>query len=256
MNQTIAIVTGASSGLGREYVRLLTQEMELHEIWAIARDQEKLDALRGEFGEKVRTFSLDLSTLDSIRTLDAVITAEQPQISILINSAGYAKLCAWSDLTVEESMDMIHLNCGGVVSMCLLCLPHMNRGGHILNIASQAAFQPLPYQNLYSSTKAFVRNYARALNMEVRDRGIIVTAVCPGWMDTNLFRRAEIGAAKATRRYCFMVSPDKVAIRSLEDARRGRDMSVYGGFVKCGHLLAKLLPQRAMMRMWLMQQGL
>ena len=126
----------------------------------------------------------------------------------------------------------------------------------MLNTASQAAFQPLPFQNLYSSTKAFVRNYSRALNVELKVKGITVTAVCPGWMDTALFDRAKIGAERATRRFVGMVTPDKVAQKALTDAKKGRDISVYSLYVKTAHLVAKLLPQRMMMKIWLKQQGL
>lgn len=140
--------------------------------------------------------------------------------------------------------------------MSLLGLPYMKRGDHLLNIASQAAFQPLPYQNLYSCTKTFVRHYSRALNEELRERGIVVTAVCPGWMDTALYARAEIGAKKGTRKFPHILSPDIVAAKALRDAQKGRDMSVCGSYVKFCHLTAKLLPQKAMMRLWLHQQGL
>jgi len=85
---------------------------------------------------------------------------------------------------------MIDLNISSVVAMELVCIPYMTQGSHIINIASQAAFQPLPHQNIYSSTKSFVRNYTRALNVELKDKGITATAVCPGWMKTGLFDMA------------------------------------------------------------------
>ena len=91
---------------------------------------------------------------------------------------------------------MINLNISAVVALGLYCIPYMKPGSHIINIASQASFQPLPYQNIYSSTKAFVRNYTRALNVELKDRRITATAVCPGWIDTGLYERGLIGAKK------------------------------------------------------------
>lgn len=99
---------------------------------------------------------------------------------------------------------MIDLNCGGVVAMGLVCIPYMSAGSRMLNVASQSAFQPLPYLNIYGATKAFVRNYSRALNIELKERGITVTAVCPGWMDTDLFDRARVGAKKAPRKFAGM----------------------------------------------------
>ena len=254
MGKRIAVVTGASTGFGRELARLLVREPDVEELWAIARSREKLEKLREELGEKIRPMPLDLSVKENILGLEPLLREEKPDIRYLVNNAGFAKLCSYGDLSVEESVNMIDLNCSGVVAMGLVCLPYMKAGSRMLNVASQASFQPLPYQNIYSSTKAFVRNYSRALNVELRDRGITVTAVCPGWMATDLFDRALIGAKKATSRFVGMAAPDKVAAKALRDAKQGKDISVYSFYVKFCHLAAKLLPQRAMMRLWLIQQ--
>ena len=254
--KNIAIVTGASSGLGKEFVRLLRIDENVQEIWCIARNQEKLAHLKQEFGDKIRTFSMDLSDKAEILDFAPVLERERPEIRYLVNNAGYAKFCSYADLSVAQSINLIDLNCSGLVAMGLVCLPYMHPGSRLINIASQASFQPLPYQNIYSATKAFVRNYSRALHVELNSRGISVTAVCPGWIDTALYERANIGAKKATKRFYGMVSPDKVAYRALQDARKGKDISVYSGYVKFCHVIAKLLPQRWMMKIWLKQQGL
>lgn len=175
-------------------------------------------------------------------------------VRFLVNNAGFAKFCSYDDISVEESVNMVDLNINAVVALGLICIPFMEKGSRILNIASQAAFFPLPYQNLYSSTKAFVRNYTRALNVELKEEGITATAVCPGWMKTQLFDRGVIGAQRGTNRFTGMVMPDVVAKKALKDAAKGKDISVYGLYVKCTHLLSKLLPQRVMMKVWLAQQ--
>ena len=256
MAERIAVITGASGGFGREFTRLLSADREIDGIWAIARNQAKLDQLKADFGEKIKTFSIDLSDTKAILGFKEVLDKEKPEISYLINNAGFAKLCAYSDISVLESVNMIDLNCGGVVAMGLVCIPYMSAGSRMLNVASQSAFQPLPYLNIYGATKAFVRNYSRALNIELKERGITVTAVCPGWMDTDLIDRARVGAKKAPRKFAGMVTPGKVAKKALSDAKRGRDISVYGAYVKFCHTLAKVLPQRLMMKIWLIQQGL
>lgn len=257
MSKTVAVVTGASSGLGKELVKLLLCEQALDEIWCIARNQDKLDGLLREFGSRIVTFSIDLSKPQNVVDFCKTLEERKPRIQYLVNSAGYAKLCTYDDIDIMQSVNMIELNCGGVVAMCLGCIPYMPRGGRIINIASQASFQPLPYQNIYSSTKAFVRNYSRALNVELREKGITVTAVCPGWMNTpDFFARAQIDARKATRRFVSMTTPDKVAAKAMRDAKLGKDISVYSLYVKSAHLAAKLLPQRAMMQIWLWQQGM
>lgn len=252
--KNIAIITGASSGFGKEFVKLLVNDNSIDEIWAIARNEENLKKLADEFGKKIKTFSMDLSNMENIKSFETILKEQNVNISILINNAGFAKFCSYDDLSVDESVAMIDLNISGVVAMGLVCIPYMGEGSHILNIASQASFQPLPYQNIYSSTKAFVRNYSRALNIELKDRNIIVTAVCPGWMETNLYDRATVGAKLATNNFCGMVTPDKVAAKALKDARKGKDISVYSIYTKFSHLVAKILPQRMMMKIWLNQQ--
>ena len=250
----IAIITGASSGFGKEFVKLLQKERELDEIWGIARDERKLRRLQRQLPEKLRTFSVDLSNLDQIMEFEKVVKESKPDIKYLINSAGYAKFCSYYNLSVKESVNMIDVNCSGVVAMTLLCIPFMRRGSRILNVSSLASFQPLPYQNIYSATKTFVRHYSRALHVELGQRGITVTAVCPGWMRTALFDRAKIGAKKTVNNFFGLTEPGRVAQKALRDAKRSRDMSVYGIYAKTAHAASKALPQKWMMMLWMMQQ--
>lgn len=250
----IAIITGANGGLGKEFVKLISDENKVSEIWAVARNQEKLNALSVEFGEKIRAFSLDLSDRSSVEKLNDELKSEDVEIKYLVNNAGFAKFCSYDDIGVEESLNMIDLNISAVVALGLICIPYMKEGSRIINIASQASFFPLPYQNIYSSTKAFVRNYTRALNVELKEKGITATAVCPGWMDTGLFDRGVIGAKKGTSNFSGKVSPDVVAKKAFRDAKKGKDISVYGLYVKSTHLMSKLFPQKMMMKIWLLQQ--
>lgn len=252
--RNIAIVTGANSGLGKEFVKLLLKESDVSEIWAIARNEEKLQQLVQEFGEKIHTYSMDLTNRESIKQMETLLKDADICVKYLVNNAGFAKFCSYDDISVEESVNMIDLNISAVVALGLVCIPYMEKGSHIINIASQASFQPLPYQNIYSSTKAFVRNYTRALNVELKDKGISATAVCPGWMKTGLFDRGSIGASKATTNFSGMVTPDVVAEKAMWDAKKKKDISVYGTYVKFTHVLSKILPQRMMMKIWLSQQ--
>lgn len=252
----IALITGANSGLGKEFVRQLLQE-DVDEIWAIARDKEKLEKLIDEYGEKIKCFSMDLTERKNISLLQKQLEAETNiSIRFLVNNAGFAKFCSYDDLSVEESLNMIDLNIGAVVSVGLVCIPYMGAGSYLINIASQASFFPLPYQNIYSSTKVFVRNYTRALNVELRDRGVHAIAVCPGWIDTGLFERAMIGAKKATNRFNGIVKPDVVVKKAVKDAKKEKDLSIFGGTVKMTHILSKIIPQRLVMFLWIRLQRL
>ena len=254
--RNVAIITGASSGFGKEFVKLLVSDDNIDEIYVLARSTNKLEALKCEYGEKIKPYVIDLSVVKNILDFGDYLKSQNINIKLLINNAGYAKFCSYDDISIEESLNMINLNICGLVSMGLVCIPFMEKGAHIINIASQAAFQPVPYQNIYSATKSFVKNYSLALNIELKEKGIIVTAVCPGWMKTNLYERGCIGAKKGTKRFFNMVSPEKVAKKALSDAYRNKSISIYGMHVKICTLISKLLPDKIIMKCWLLQQGL
>lgn len=254
--KNIAIITGAHSGLGKEFVKLLVNDKSIDEIYALARNEEKLNLLVSEFGTKIRPFAIDLSDIENIKNFGAQLEKSDINIKILINNAGFAKFCSYNDIDIDETVNMINLNIIGVVGMGLVCIPLMKKDSKIINIASQAAFQPVPYQNIYSSTKSFVKNYSQALNVELKEKGITVTAVCPGWMKTNLFERGCIGAKKCATRFWGIVSPDVVAKKALKDAYAGKDISVFGKYVNFCRFLAKFLPEKIIMKLWLLQQGL
>ena len=250
--KNIAIITGASSGFGKEFVKLLIKDETLDEIHVLARREERLEELKNEYGEKIKPYVIDLSVREQIKQFGEYIKGNN--IKILINNAGFAKFCSYDDISIDESLNMIDLNVSGLVAMGLVCIPYMDKGAHIINIASQAAFQPVPYQNIYSATKSFVKNYSQALNVELKEKGITVTAVCPGWMKTELYDRACIGAKKASRNFMCMASPDAVAKKALKDAYKGKDISIYGIFVNFCHILAKFLPEKIIMKLWLLEQ--
>jgi len=254
--KNIAIVTGASSGLGKEFVKILTNDKNIDKIFALARSKDKLDELKVNYGDKIIPYSIDLSDTNNIKTFGNILEKENVNIKILINNAGFAKFCSYDDISIDETLNMINLNISGVVAMGLICIPLMNKDSHIINIASQAAFQPVPYQNVYSATKSFVKNYSRALNMELKEKGIVVTAVCPGWIKTNLFDRGCINAKKGTNKFAYMVTPDIIAKKALKDAYKNKDISVYGLYVNFCRFLSKFLPEKLVMRIWLFQQGI
>ena len=254
--KNIAIVTGASSGIGKEFVGLLLKEDGIDEMWAIGRNDERLKEVKEFDKERVRIFSMDLTDRRNLDIIEALISSEDVNVKWLVNCAGYAKFCDYGGIDRYTSIDMIDLNINALVSMGLICLPYMEKGAHIINMASQASFQPLPYQNIYSSTKAFVRNYTRALNVELKSKGVVATAVCPGWMQTRLIERAIVKGEKGTRVFPHIVYPEVVAKKAIKDAKKSKDISIYGLYVKMSRVVAKLLPQKCMMGIWLKQQRL
>jgi len=247
MKKRIAIITGATGGLGKEFVSLMVNEA-IDEIWCVARNIQKLNSLKDEYENKVVALSYDLSEQESIANIRSLLDKEQPRITYLINNAGTGEvLGSFTDLKMEKAYEIVQLNCGAVVSLCAICIPYMQEGDRIINLSSQSSFQPVPYLNLYAATKAFVRSYTRALNVELKQKGISATAVCPGWVDTEMLPRTSNGIEI---KYPGLVSPKRVALKALSDAKKQKDMSVCTGYVKYMHLLSKIFPQKVVMKTW------
>lgn len=246
-SKRIAILTGATGGLGYAFLKELSKE-SFDEIWAIGRNEKRLEELINEFGFTVIPLRLDLTKAEDVNALYKFLKEKNPQVDILINNAGVAQMKQSKDLSISEIENTIDLNCKAPAILINICLPYMRKGSKIINVCSASAFQPVPYINLYASTKAFERSYSRALNAELKSYGISVTAACPSWIDTDMLIK-ELNGKKV--KFNGLVSPVKVAKTAIKDAKKGKDMSVCSAYVKCQHFNVKLLPQKLTMKIWL-----
>lgn len=178
-------------------------------------------------------------------------------MGLLVNASGFGKFRAVVDTPLEINLNMVDLNCQAVMALCQLTAPYMPRGGQIINIASVAAFQPIPYINVYGATKAFVLSFSRALNRELRSRGVRVMALCPFWTRTAFFDRATVnGGESVVKKYVAMYEPEDMVRRAWRDAKRGKDVSQYGFVARFQAGLTKLLPHSLVMDVWMRQQKL
>lgn len=166
--KNVIVITGASSGIGKEFAELLDKKISADEIWAIARRKEKLEELGNILKTPVKPVSLDLSDVSNVKIYKDMLEAEEANVKMLVNCSGYGKFNHYENISPEVNQNMIDLNVKAVVAMTDATLPHMEKGGKIINIASCAAFQPIPYINIYAATKAFVLSYTRALNVELK----------------------------------------------------------------------------------------
>ena len=164
----IAVITGASSGMGKRFAQRVNEFGTFDEVWVIARHKEQLEALRETVPFPVRVLALDLTDRASFDAYAAALAEEPVEIGLLLNASGFGKFAAVADTPLQVDLNMTDLNCQAVVAMCQLSIPYMAKGGQIINIASVAAFQPIPYINVYGATKAFVLSFSRALNRELR----------------------------------------------------------------------------------------
>ena len=258
--KNIAIVTGATSGIGRVFAMTLTQNIDtVDEIWVISRrpDEDLIRPIEQATGCVVRPFALDLSQPASYKELEQALAEETPHVRILLNCSGFGKFCATDAVSTDVNLNMMMLNCGGVLGVTQTALPYLGKGDAIVNVASVSAFQPVPYINVYAATKAFVLSYTRGLGRELAGRGIRVLAVCPFWTKTNFFATAIAKEENpVVKKYVAMYQPEQIVTRAWRDLRRGKDVSQFGFIARTQALLAKLLPHRFVMWYWQRQQSL
>lgn len=252
----IAIVTGASSGMGREFVLQLSQYVQVDEIWAIARRKEALEALNAEVSLPVRPIPLDLSETASFTAVAKLLEEEKPNVKLLVNAAGFGKFGAYHKVTLEDDCKMIDLNCKAVLAMTRIVLPYMASGSHVLQLDSLSAFQPVPYITTYGATKAFVLSYTRSMNQELKGRGIRVMAMNPGWVKTEFFNHAfQTNGGNEVQYFDRLYEAKDCVATGLKDLYRSKkDYSVHGLPVKLQVAMVKIVPHSIVMKIWLNQQ--
>ena len=252
----IAIVTGASSGMGREFVLQMGQYVQVDEIWVIARRTAALESLKEEISTPVRPIALDLCDSASFDTYAQLLETEKPNVKLLVNAAGFGKFGAYHKVSLTDECRMIDLNCKALVMMTRLTIPYMESGSHILQLDSLSAFQPVPYITTYGATKSFVLSYSRAMNRELKSKGIRCMAMNPAWVKTEFFNHAfQTNDDAEVKYFNYIYEADEVVATALKDLyRTKKDYSVHGLPVKFQVLLVKLLPHSMVMSTWLNQQ--
>lgn len=249
----IAVITGASSGMGKEFVLQISQTEQLDEIWVIARRADRLAALQDEVkNTKIRPISMDLTKQESIMEYQKLLEAEKPNVAILVNASGFGKFGTFTDMKLVDMMNMIELNDKAYVAMTYVTLPYMSEGGEIYQLDSLSSFQPVPYIGVYGATKAFVLSFSRALNVELKKRKIKVMAVCPGWVKTEFFDHAVYDDTIVY--YNKFFTAEQVITRALRDMKKGKDVSICGASIRAQVFFTKLLPHKLVMKIWCKQQ--
>ena len=249
----IAVITGASSGIGREFVYAIDREAQLDEIWVIARRKDRLEELQVKCSHRIRALAQDLSEDAGIAEYKDLLQAEQPEIHLLVNAAGFGVFGPFADSDLEKVLKSARLNALSLTAMCHISLPYMKRGDSIINMGSNSSWQPVPYQTVYGASKSYVLNFSRALGRELKDRGIHVMCVCPGWIKTEFQQVAEHD--RYIRYVDRWYGPDEVAAQAMKDLEKKKTVSILGHPVRRQVRLVKFLPVKTVMDIWCRQQG-
>jgi hypothetical protein len=245
MHKKIAIVTGASSGLGVEFAKQIDKKKILDEIWLVARREQNLKEVARQLKKsKGIILKTDLTKKQDIQKLIKKLEKEKPNLRLLVNNAGFGKKGYFQKILLKTQQEMIELNVKALVTLTYEGIKYMTKGSEIIQVASTAGFAPLPGFNVYSATKAFVLNFANALNEELKSKGIHTIAVCPGPVKTEFTKRSEgksIIPKEATAK--------KVVAKALKDLKKKRWTSIYSFRIKILAMIMKLLPRKWIVEM-------
>jgi short-subunit dehydrogenase len=216
------LVTGASTGIGAVFARELSRRGAT--LVLVARSEGKLRALATELG-KAHVVAIDLSAPDAAQRVFDAVVSQGLELDVLINNAGFGVHGGFEDIALSEQRGMIELNVVALVELTHLFLPMLERRqGGVIQVASVAAYQPIPYMAVYGATKAFVLSFGEALWAEYRPRGVRVLTLSPGATETPFFERSGEGAAAGSKK----AAPEQVVRLGLSAFIAGRASVVHG----------------------------
>lgn len=244
----IAIITGASSGLGEEFALQIDSLFHnLDEIWLIARRKQRLEKLAGMLGTKAKVIQLDVADDMQMQLFQEVLDIASPTIRILVNCAGYGLMGPFEELSLVEQLGMVKVNCEALTRMTHICLPFMKKNSRIIQLASSAAFVPQINFAVYAASKSYVLSFSRALGEELRKRRIYVTAVCPGPVETEFFDIAERYGTTLAVKKMTIVQADRVVRDALRASFHKKPMSVCSLPIQAFWGISKVLPHSVIM---------
>ena len=247
----VALVTGASSGLGKMYACIAAERFrDIDEIWLVARREDKLAETAELISHTTRSIVCDLSDASDIEKLELILKEENVRVGILFNCAGFGKIGDHDSLTIEQQTGMIDVNCTAAVKVADMCIPYMGKGDHIINVCSTAAFQPLQKLGMYAATKSFLLKYTRSLRLELLPRKIMVTAVCPYWIRDTEFIKTATTRDTGVRHFPLSSDVYTVGRVSYRGAMIGLPVVTPGIICTIHRFFSKLLPDTVLQYIW------
>ena len=248
---SVAIITGASGGIGSEFARQLKIMPGIDEFWFVARSEEKMKKLAEELSVNAKIIGADLTSSEGIDKVRQVLEENKPSVKFLINASGFGNFGAFDELSEDEVVKMIDLNVKALVLLTHMTVPYMERGGRIIQLGSGSCFTPLPYFNIYSSSKVFVLHYTKSLNYELKKYGIRATCFCPGWVETEFLGKSVANGNMHPKSMKPLLKCEDVVRRCIKASAKGRAMCVTNWYTKLQHVLFKILPDCILTKLWL-----
>lgn len=262
----ITIVTGASSGLGKEFARQLFVSMHkdcssMQELWLLSRSKTNLEQLKQElltlqqklyspsgteqtFLPSIKFFSVDLSGTAGVESFKNILLQESQKqkitVKTLINNAGFGTYGTFEQTPLDKELNMIELNCISLTGITGICLPFLKEKSRIINVSSLAAFMPLGNFAVYAATKAYVLSFSVALAAELSSRKIYVSALCPGSVSTNFANIASNGARKEV---LHGKDPVKVVSHCLKKSEKNKKIILWWPKWKITAFLSHFVPR-------------
>ena len=243
----IAIITGASSGMGKEFVIQADARYNLDEIWVIARREDRLLALQQECKAKIVPLALDLTKAESFDVLKQKLEQEAPNVKLLVNASGFGKFATFTESDINANANMCDLNLKALIITTQIVLPYIHEGGKIVEVGSLSSFEPVPHLSVYAATKAGVLSFTRALAHELKSKKIRVLCLCPYWVKTEFFLRAD--EKEKMQKFDAMYEADfvvKVAYNALDKTKK--DYVVPGAYASLLRIVAKFVSHKFMMK--------
>lgn len=228
--KNVAIVTGASSGLGKEFTNQIEQKFDYDEIWIFARRESLLLEVENQINEKagkkiVKSFAVDICGKDGVKRFSDILESEKDfSVGLFVNNAGFGTYGPFEDTPLDKELDMIEINCVTLTGLCGVVLKYLASNSVIINTASLAAFMPLGNFAVYGASKAYALSFSVALAAELKDKGVKVCALCPGSVSTEFANVASNGARKEVK---GGIEPDKVVAHCLKRAFKGKKIAMY-----------------------------
>lgn len=240
----IAVITGAGSGIGREFAAALSEpKYDLDEIWLVDLNGAGLRDTARSITIHARLFCMDITINEEIESFETELRKTNPSIKMLVNSAGFGLIGWFDEMDMKRQLSMIDVNCRGLTAMTYICIPYMDQGGKILHMSSGAALMPQPRFAVYAASKSYVLSFSRAVARILKPKGITMCAICAGPVSTNFYRTAlgESQYEKETRDL-KMQTPREIVDRALACAEKGKDTCYPSGFMRVAAVVTKIVP--------------